>query len=44
MEFVEVEISKDTAEKLDACKKPKTDGTIETDDEVITRLFDNLKK
>lgn len=44
MEFVEVEISKETQKKLDTCRKPKPNGTLETDDEVITRLLDNLKK
>ena len=42
-DFVEIAISEETREKLDACRKEKPDGTKETDDEVIGRLLDNLK-
>lgn len=42
--FVEIEIDDETRLKLDKSKRKKPDGTLETDNEVLTRLLDNFEK
>jgi len=43
-EYVDVPVSEDTRRKLDEIRRKKPDESMETDNEIVTRLLDNLEE